>query len=413
VLLSLAAAAGAQDLLHAPGRGYDMESEVMGETRRVFVHLPPLYEANQQAYPVLYLTDARGSFAHTVTTADFLARQQRAPEMIVVGVTNTDRTRDLTPTNAKMTGNDGQVFEFPTAGGADRFLDFFEKELIPWVEKEYRTVPYRVFAGHSFGGLFALHALTDRSELFDALIATSPTFRWDDDLPLRRLRAALAGDDLAGKALFVSLGNEGEVNQQGYDAMHALLSESGVDDFRWGMQQWLDEDHGSVVMSSQYAGLRTVFDGWWFPRDPDTGRFSGGLDDLLEHYAGWSRRLGVDLVPPEVQLNNLGYQHLADGEVDLALRAFRLNVKNRPGSANVHDSLGEGLERKGRTTEAASHYRRAVKLAEKTGDNNLEIFRRHLERVEAAAGASAAGVAPRRDDPAALPTAPGQDRRPD
>ena len=103
---------------------------------------------------MLYLTDAERQFGHTVTTVEFLSRNGRMPPMIVVGLFNTDRTRDLTPYKDKE--DDAQL---PTAGGADRFLQFVETELMPWVERQYRTQKFRAFAGHSFGGLFAMHAL--------------------------------------------------------------------------------------------------------------------------------------------------------------------------------------------------------------------------------------------------------------
>ena len=65
----------------------------------------------------------------------------------------------------------GQEVKFPTSGGADKFLDFIEKEVMPLVESKYRVQPYRVFAGHSFGGLLAIHAFSTRPELFNAYIA--------------------------------------------------------------------------------------------------------------------------------------------------------------------------------------------------------------------------------------------------
>ena len=69
------------------------------------------------------------------------------PALIVVGIGNTDRTRDLTPSRAK-------VESYPTSGGGDKFLEFIQSELIPEIEKRYRTAPYRIFAGHSFGVLW-------------------------------------------------------------------------------------------------------------------------------------------------------------------------------------------------------------------------------------------------------------------
>lgn len=93
---------------------------MLGEDRVVLVRTPPGYEANKLAYPVLYMTDGNAHLGHTASTIEFLARNGRMPEMIIVGITNTDRTRDLTPTKAA----GPNAAQFPTAGGADNFLKF-------------------------------------------------------------------------------------------------------------------------------------------------------------------------------------------------------------------------------------------------------------------------------------------------
>jgi len=98
VLLSLAAWAEPGPPISI-GQVHTLKSEILGEERTVMIHLPPGYEAGTQRYPVLYLTDAEAQFRHTAATADFLAVQGRIPPLIVVAITNTDRTRDLTPTD--------------------------------------------------------------------------------------------------------------------------------------------------------------------------------------------------------------------------------------------------------------------------------------------------------------------------
>ena len=70
------------------------------------------------------------------------AREGRVPEMILVGITNTDRTRDLTPTHVAAPRFENRQFNAPTSGGADKFLDFIAREVMPYVEKTYRTQPY-------------------------------------------------------------------------------------------------------------------------------------------------------------------------------------------------------------------------------------------------------------------------------
>src|SRR5688572_22507410 len=122
-----------------------IESKILGETRTVLVRTPPSYATGARSYPVLYMTDGETQLAHTAATVDFLVRNGRMPEIILVGVTNIDRTRDLTPTRVERATFDGNAVTFPTSGGADKFLGFLGTELIPHIESNYRTQPFRVF----------------------------------------------------------------------------------------------------------------------------------------------------------------------------------------------------------------------------------------------------------------------------
>ena len=81
------------------------------------------------------------------------------PKMIVVGIPNTNRMRDLTPTTPE-----GEQFYIDSSastnsGGGEKFISFIEKELIPHIESNYPTQPYRMLIGHSLGGLMVMHAL--------------------------------------------------------------------------------------------------------------------------------------------------------------------------------------------------------------------------------------------------------------
>src|SRR5262245_22015006 len=109
VLLTLTVAAFGQG--DATGNRVTIKSEILGENRVILVRTPPGYERDGQRYPVLYLTDGDAHLSHTASTIEFLARNGRMPEMIVVAITNTDRTRDLTPTNASMPRPDGRSEE--------------------------------------------------------------------------------------------------------------------------------------------------------------------------------------------------------------------------------------------------------------------------------------------------------------
>lgn len=353
-----------------------IESGVMSETRTILVRTPPSYARGTRAYPVLYLTDGERQLGHTVAVADFLAREGRMPEVILVGINNTDRTRDLTPTKVERMA---EGFATPTSGGADRFLDFIETEVIPYVEKNYRTQPYRVFAGHSFGGLFAMHAFLTRPALFNGVIAVSPTLTWDDRYVYRRATEWAKSAPGRPVTLVMSVGNEGKELDREFDALKALLAKRKSLEFE--AIRFADEDHGSAVLPTHYAGLRKVFEPFRFvlgtPEEDPKKLYARAK----EHSAKASARLGFALPIPEATLNAIGYRLLQAGHVQEAIEAFRANAETWAESANVYDSLGEAQERAGNLDQALANYQRAAAIGKTTGDPNQAAYERNVERL--------------------------------
>jgi uncharacterized protein len=361
----------------------EVPSKVLGETRAILVHTPRGYDS-ARAYPVLYLTDGETQLFHTAGTVDFLARNGRMPQMIVVGIGNTDRTRDLTPTRATLQTEDGRTLDLPTAGGSPAFLRFMRTELVPFIEKRYRTEPFRLLAGHSFGGLFALMAFADDPAFFNAYVAVAPTLTWDSALPVRRVRERLAGHGELHRTLVVTRGDEPELAQP-LDELSKVLGGATAATGLVAVTQVFDkDDHGSVVLKSHYLAFETIFDGWRPALDSRTRTHPEGLRGVESHYRRLSTRLGWTVAPPEAVINALGYAELARNHVPAALEYLRWNVDRYPASANVHDSLGEALEQAGQMLPALAAYEKAVTLGETTKDQNLEIFRQHRDRAQKA-----------------------------
>jgi predicted alpha/beta superfamily hydrolase len=378
VVLALPALAGEPITI---GERVTIASRVLGEVRTILVSTPPGYGRGQRRFPVLYLTDGDAHFTLTRGTVDFLARQGLMPQLIIVGIVNTDRTRDLTPTSVTSLPADGRILRFPIGGGAANFLKFIETELVPYVESNYRTEPFRIFCGHSFGGLFALYALLTRPELFNALIAASPTPWWDDGVMLKRGKEFFAQRKELKRTFFTTLGNEGRQARTAFDALARILKRNHVAGFRWGSMVLDKESHGSTVLLSYYHGLRKIFEGWAMPVDPATGDVSGTVADVRKHYAELSERLGFAVKPDEATVNRMGYSALRRNDRTRALELFRFNVATHPDSANVYDSLGEALEADGQLDLALENYRRAYEIASATGDPNAPVFKHHLERL--------------------------------
>lgn len=381
-ILGLATIPAVADTVRA-GERVTLQSKVLGEERTVFVSLPASYERSNQRYPVLYLTDAQWQFEQTRSTANFLSRNELIPEMIIVGVANADRTRDLYSTKADFKNN-GQTVSFPTSGNADQFLAFIERELIPWVESKYRTMPLRILAGHSAGGNFAMHTMRTRPELFQAVIAASPWLGWDDSRELKALEPFLAGPDVKARALFFTCGGgEGAAMKANLDALTHALRERKSDSLRWDSMIYPGETHDSVVIKSYFDGLRMIFDEWSPTRDQETNLLTGSLDQLKTHFAKFGERLSVAMLAPEGIVNEFGYEQLHAKQLDTSIAAFRYNAERDPQSANVWDSLGDGLDGAGKKKEALKSYRKAVSVAKQNNDPGLEHFKEQVARMTA------------------------------
>src|SRR5437762_2375554 len=178
LLFLVAPAAHSQAPSASPWVRDTLQSSKLGEQRILYVATPANYTNNSERYPVLVLLDANDEpqFTAAVANINFLANRGAIPSLLIVGVTNgKDRTRDMTPA---ATGAGAKTF--PTAGGDGNFLSFIVDEALPRVRSHYRTLPSTILAGHSFGGLFALHVAAMKPGAFAGIVAMSPSLWWND-----------------------------------------------------------------------------------------------------------------------------------------------------------------------------------------------------------------------------------------
>ncbi len=155
-------------------------STITGEEYDLYINLPRNYQDQSRTFPVLYLLDGQWDFPLVMSVFGEQYYDGFVPEIVIVGITwrgsnlNYDslRVRDFTPTT---------VPQLPHSGNALKFLEFIKKELIPFIEANYRVVPNdRTLVGSSLGGLFTLYALFYENELFNRYILTSPSLQWDN-----------------------------------------------------------------------------------------------------------------------------------------------------------------------------------------------------------------------------------------
>jgi len=166
-------------------------SRALGETRRINVHTPRAYGSSDSVrYPVLYMPDGGldEDFPHVVNTVDSLIALGVIRPVIVVGVPNTERRRDLTgPTRVP---TDSAIA--PHIGGSASFRDFWRDELVPAIDSRYRTTSERAIVGESLAGLFIVEAFLREPSLFEHYVAFDPSLWWNHGALVDSATALLA-----------------------------------------------------------------------------------------------------------------------------------------------------------------------------------------------------------------------------
>lgn len=268
LLLSLPSKAQTVDLYNAISNDVrTLHSRVLHEDRRMYIHVPKADPANpNRRFPVLYLLDGENHFHILSAYVDYLSHWGVIPPMIVVGIINNARGRDLTPTKSMVT-YDGKVdSSYKMTGGNESFFRFIKVELIPYIEKNFKVEPYRVFAGHSFGGITTLNGLFTQPDMFDAYIAVSPSLWWDNKYILKLAEKKLTKSARLNKKLFYSAGNEG-INEPG--SFHtdvvkfdSLVVHQAPKDLSYTYKSYPEETHMTEPIVAYYEALRFIYRNW-------------------------------------------------------------------------------------------------------------------------------------------------------
>jgi len=345
-----------------------IQSKILNEKRALLIHVPD--GGKDERFPVLYILDGESHFHAAVGIVKQMAGV--IPDMVIVGITNTVRDRDLTPTAVK---------DKNPSGGGENFLAFIEKELIPYVDSKYPTAPYRVFSGHSLGGLTVVNAFFNHTNLFNAYIAIDPSLWWDSQNWIKKYEDQLPNRSFNNKSLFVAIANNIPTGLDTVSVMNdksemslipravlpfvAALRTAHPAGLHWTSKFYPNERHGTVELNAEYDALRYLFDYFAFRSSQFDGHPELNADSVLtEHFKNISAHFGYTVKPNEDIINSLAYTVWGTGNAKQAYKLFKRNTGEYPQSGNAFDSLGDFYAGTGEKQKAIDAYTQSLKLQE-------------------------------------------------
>ncbi len=378
---------GQQDIVI--GKTITFHSKIQNEDRLLDIHLPENYENSQKSYPVMYLLDSYYKFDKAVGTLQSLVLNELIPDMIIIGVRNTRRNRDLTPGTEIL--DEASKKRLPNAGGADRFTDFLRQELIPYVNKNYRTAPYKILVGHSLGGLFNAYIFFKDPELFEAYLTISPSLWYENEIFKKDLDEVLKDHEDISSKFYMSIANEGGTMLGNTYILAgkftSYIKEHKDVDLKFKFDPMFEYTHGTVSYPSIYNGLKFIFKDLRYevPKTKKEILAKGGpekvMADVEEYYSKLSEKYGFE-VSRENAMTDLGFALMNEPEfLDAAVEVFKYNTEHYPDSFDAYSTLGMVYEKTGNIEKARKNYEKALELVKQTGDPEWEFYQIDLDNL--------------------------------
>jgi hypothetical protein len=224
-------------------------SNVLHEERILLISLPEDYGKSDKTYPVLFKLDGdKENFLQAFSAAFYLFDMtDNAPDPIIIGIENTDRNRDMLPDQK-----------------ANYFIQFIHTELIPFVDRNYRTNGFRILCGQSLSSLFALYSFLEQPDIFDAYILGSFGF-YKESLSVLFENELKRNSDIKSigtKYIFVGNGKldkndpDGTITKRG-DQFLELLKQTVPSSVM--MKCKVYEEEGHVPYPTIYEGLKWIY----------------------------------------------------------------------------------------------------------------------------------------------------------
>jgi predicted alpha/beta superfamily hydrolase len=382
------------------GEIFTMSSKVLDQNRRIQVYLPPSYQQSSKQYPVLYVLDGQWHFVNAVAIQQSLRVPNTLPEMIVVGIVNSE------PLRRSMFGEQREEFQ-----------QYLANDLLPFIDKKFRTSQDRLLFGWEMGAFFTTFSIFHDKQLFSGAISTNGGDISDEEI--NRFNDIKMESK---KYLYIANSIKDIYTVQYTDKLSKQLNAKAVNNLNWHYQKFNDETHETLPYVSMYQGLK------YYYNDFDTLSFSsideyiklGGMDYLTQYFAKRGERFGFPMGISNDTKNNLiwlawnrnnyeyfdqfmtvfkdvlttkrydsaywqnrfGRFYLKHGNLEASKDYFTKAIIKFPDAALLYQGLGKVYVEEGNLKLAREYFLKALDLATLASDANLVEFEADLNGLK-------------------------------
>ncbi|MBN2215299.1 MAG: alpha/beta hydrolase [Bacteroidales bacterium] len=319
-------------------------SKIFDKERRILIYTPGEYDKKPDSgYEVIYVFDAQAREYFDIIHSSLSFLNSSLFPMIVVGIVSENRNKDFLPRN-----------EYPETyeeyngnlGDADKFIGYLDNELIPYIEKNYRTLPRRISIGHSNGATFITYCLLKNPAIFDAYIAISPNYGYDKEQLVKRIEKFDPGQLKSVKFMYMCISNEGdEWTSAKKKVISSLKSRSFKDKIIIVNQDFSATcNHMTVYPTGVINGLKNYLDYQFF-----------NVNNLIAYYSELYDKKLIDLNPE--MLKHISHSFLLNEKTDDAARILLWALQLFPDELHLYNHIAEIYQYQNNSSQAIKYYR--------------------------------------------------------
>jgi predicted alpha/beta superfamily hydrolase len=364
-------------------------SDYFKAKRRLRISLPTEYQQYpNRRYKVVYLFDAQSSSLYEFTKATMAYFPGYASfyfdPVIFVGIVTSNRHFEFLPKHQNTIAGNGN---YPSAGGADTLAMSIENELKPFIERKFRTTGFNIGIGHSLGGTFVTYSMLKFPKIFNAGVAISPNYLYDNEEILNAFKKADTKKNLYSRFLYIAYGNSDELEEKFKPStvkFNELLVSNKIPGFYYKVENIDNNSHSTTPMEGIFKGLIFIngflnlpYDKYKVALNSNTEKYIGFLK---EYFAAQSKITGTTL-PSIGELNTIAYNTFYAGKKGEAIQILEWAISLYPNDTNLFDSMGEIQESAGNKEQAASFYSKGLALTEEQKNELSENI--YNDRVKA------------------------------
>ena len=388
-----------------------IQSEKLKDSVKLIISLPEKYTHSKTNYPVVYILDGKWFFPQGVTSQAHFSRFKMTPDLIIIGIENSVKQRSWYVRNSK------------------NFNHFLEKELIPSINKKYRTTNERLLFGWEISGGFVIESLGATPNLFTGYLAASPgpldkTFMEKYQYRYDAIATLLKSNKNLNSFLYFTTGKSDYPAQYGVDNMLALLKNNTAEGLRWSYKKLSDETHSTTAYKTIQLGIESYFkyyptlrfstledfisiggntyvesyykkrkEKYHFSEDRNTKDYLNTCKNIVfkavseENYEAFNQHINAFLLKDMLSITHYNHAslfaeyYLKNNNTKMATRLMTYYVNKFPDAARPYYILGNVSKQKGDKKKAKKYYLKAIDLGEKNSDRRLSEYKKKLKKL--------------------------------